>query len=182
MNKKTYYYIVKNRSASHVLYTIPEDNVRRRFTPGEEKRISYEELLHLSYQPGGRELMANFLQIKSTGVPASLGIKTEPEYYLNEQQIIDLMKHGSLDQFLDCLDFAPEGVIELIKKFAVSLPLDNYEKRQALKQKTGFDVDAAIANSGKEPTEQQEQAVKAAVATPPTGRRTTTNYKIITKG
>ena len=97
MNKKTYYYIVKNRSASHVLYTIPEDNVRRRFTPGEEKRISYEELLHLSYQPGGRELMANFLQIKSTGVPASLGIKTEPEYYLNEQQIIDLMKHGSLD-------------------------------------------------------------------------------------
>ena len=66
---KTYYYNVKNRSAGVVLYTIPEDKVRRRFTPGETKRISYEELLHLSYQPGGRELMANFLQIQSAGVP-----------------------------------------------------------------------------------------------------------------
>lgn len=176
MSKKMYYYIVKNRSASHVLYTIPEDNVRRRFTPGEEKRISYEELLHLSYQPGGRELMANFLQIKSEGVPASLGIKTEPEYYMDEKQIINLLKNGTLDQFLDCLDFAPEGVIELIKKFAVSLPLDNYEKRQALKAKTGFDTDAAIANSGQEPSAQQEEAVKAAVATPPSGRRTAANY------
>ena len=42
---KTYYYNVKNRSAGAVLYTIPEDNVRRRFAPGETKRISYEELL-----------------------------------------------------------------------------------------------------------------------------------------
>lgn len=200
MAKKIYYYVVKNRSASTVLYTIPEDNIRRRFTPGEEKRISYEELLHLSYQPGGRELMASFLQIKSEGVPKSFGIKTEPEYYMDEKQVINLLKNGTLDQFLDCLDFAPEGVIELIKKFSVSLPLDNYEKRQALKAKTGFDVDAAIANSGQEPSAQQEAAVQAAVATPPAGRRTaanydgnteetsttprrtTTNYKVITTG
>jgi len=49
MAKKIYYYNVKNRSGSVVAYTIPEDNIRRRFTPGETKRISYEELLHLSY-------------------------------------------------------------------------------------------------------------------------------------
>ena len=94
MAKKMYYYNVKNRSAGAVLYTIPEDNIRRRFAPGETKRISYEELLHLSYQAGGRELMANFLQIQSEGVPKSLGIKTEPEYYMNEQQVIDLLKNG----------------------------------------------------------------------------------------
>ena len=127
MAKKTYYYNVKNRSAGAVLYTIPEDNVRRRFAPGETKRISYEELLHLSYQAGGREIMANFLQIQSEGVPKSLGIKTEPEYYMSEDQIVELMKHGTLEAFLDCLDFAPEGVIELIKKFAVTLPLDNQQ-------------------------------------------------------
>jgi ethanolamine utilization protein EutQ (cupin superfamily) len=76
MAKKVYYYNVKNRSSSIVVYSIPEDNIKRRFTPGETKRISYEELLHLSYQTGGMELMANFLQIQSIGVPKSLGIKT----------------------------------------------------------------------------------------------------------
>ena len=55
MAKKMYYYNVKNRSAGAVLYTIPEDNIRRRFAPGETKRISYEELLHLSYQFKVRE-------------------------------------------------------------------------------------------------------------------------------
>ena len=40
-----YYYNVKNRSASTIVYKIPEDNIRRRFTPGETKRISYDELL-----------------------------------------------------------------------------------------------------------------------------------------
>ena len=126
--------------------------------------------------------MANFLQIQSAGVPASLGIKTEPEYYMSENQIVDLLKHGTLDQFLDCLDFAPEGVIELIKQFAVSLPLDNYEKRQALKEKLGFDVDAAIANSG--PEQELKPAESNKITAPSTGARRTaaTNYKVVNQG
>ena len=182
MAKKQYFYNVKNRSASVVTYKIPEDNIRRRFTPGETKRISYEELLHLSYQPGGREMMINFLQIQSEGVPKSLGIKTEPEYYMSEQQVVDLLKYGTLDQFLDCLDFAPEGVIELIKKFAVELPLTDYDKRQQLKAKLGFDVDAAVANAGKEADAQIEESRATAAATPPAGRRTTTKYKVLDVG
>lgn len=181
MAVKQYYYNVKNRSATTVLYKIPEDNIRRRFTPGETKRISYEELLKLSYQPGGREMMANFLQIQSEGVPKSLGMNPEPEYYMSEAQIVELLKNGSQAAFLDCLDFAPEGVIDLIKRFAVSLPLDDYQKRMALKAKTGFDVDAAIANSGKEVDAKTEEAAKAAIEAPATGRRTTTNYKVTDK-
>lgn len=180
MAKKMYYYNVKNRSAGTVVYHIPEDNIHRRFAPGELKRISYEELLHLSYQPGGRELMANFLQIQSEGVPKSLGIKTEPEYYMSEKEVIELLKNGSLEAFLDCLDFAPEGVIELVKKFAVSLPLSDFQKRQALKNKTGFDVDAAVANSGQEPDAKQEEEIKKEQTAPVAGRRTTANYKVVT--
>ena len=138
MAKKQYYYNVKNRSATIVLQKIPEDNIRRRLTPGETKRISYEELLKLSYQPGGREMMANFLQIQSEGVPKSLGMNPEPEYYMSEAQIVELLKNGSQEAFLDCLDFAPEGVIDLIKRLSVSLPLTDYQKRVALKAKTGF--------------------------------------------
>lgn len=182
MAKKTYYYNVKNRSAGIVVYSIPEENIKRRFSPGETKRLPYEELLHLSYQAGGRELMANFLQIQSADLPASLGIKTEPEYYMNEAQIVDLLKHGDLPTFLDCLDFAPEGVLELVKKFAVELPLTDYEKRQALKAKTGFDVDAAIANAGKEADAQIEEKKAKEVATPPAGRRTLPKYNVVTQG
>ena len=180
--QRKYFYNVKNRSAGIVKYTIPEDNIVRRFTPGETKRISYEELLHLSYQPGGREMMMNFLQIQSEGVPKSLGLNVEPEYYMSEAQVIELLKTGTMPAFLDCLDYAPEGVLELVKKFAVELPLTDFEKRAALKKKTGFDVDKAIANSGTEIDDKTEKAVEQAIDAPVTGRRTQTNYKVVNQG
>ena len=102
---------------------------------------------------------------------------------MNENNVIDLLKNGSLDEFLDCLDYAPEGVIELIKKFAVQLPLDDYKKRQALKNKTGFDTDAAVANSGLEPDPKEEEKNKQATEEPVSGRRTVaTKYKVVTQG
>jgi hypothetical protein len=60
---------VKNRSTSIVVYRIPElRGLRREWQPGESKRISFEEIEKLSYQPGGRTLIANFLQIKEEAV------------------------------------------------------------------------------------------------------------------
>lgn len=179
---KTWYYNVANRSASTVVYKIPELNIRRTFAPGEVKRLTFDELQKLSYQPGGRELMANFLQIKSEGVLQTLNIPTQPEYYMSEAQIIDLIKNGSLDAFLDCLDYAPVGVIDLIKKYAVSVPLTDYDKRQALAKKTGFDVDAAIKNEQAEKTQEEgtDKETTAPETSTPAGRRTTgTQYKVI---
>jgi len=54
------------------------------------------------------------------------------------------MQTGSLDEFLDCLDFAPEGVKDLIKNLAVDLPLNDVAKREAIFNKLGFNVDNAI--------------------------------------
>ena len=177
-------FTVKNRSASRVFYKIPEDNIRREFNPGETKRISFEELEKLSYQSGGRELMANFLQIQSEEAIASLGMHTEPEYNMTEEQIIDLIKTGSLDAFLDCLDFAPTGVMDLVKKYAVELPLNDAAKRLALKNKTGFDVDKALANAA--PDAEDLGQVEAPTATrrvqpaSTPGRRTEGKYKVVT--
>lgn len=175
---------VKNRSASLAVYSIPEINVRREFAPGETKNITYGELEKLSYQPGGRTIMQNFLQIIDPEATGDLGINREPEYDLSEQQIVDLMTKGSLDAFLDCLDFAPVGVIDLIKKFSISLPLNDIDKRDALKKKTGFDVTVALANMQKEredmetPTvESKERRVKTESA--PEGRRTTPKYNVV---
>lgn len=175
---------VKNRSASLAVYSIPEINIRREFAPGETKNITYGELEKLSYQPGGRTIMQNFLQIIDPEATGDLGINREPEYDLSEQQIVDLMTKGSLDAFLDCLDFAPVGVIDLIKKFSVSLPLNDIDKRDALKKKTGFDVTVALANMQKEKedmdtpaVENKERRVKTESA--PEGRRTTPKYNVV---
>ena len=103
---------------------------------------------------------------------------------MSEQQIVELILNGSYDAFLDALDFAPIGVIDLIKKFSVSLPITDMQKRQALKDKTGFDVDKAIENDKADKaveTSKAESAISTATASAPSGRRTTTSYKVVNK-
>lgn len=190
------YFNVKNRSAGIVVYSIPEDGIRREFAPNEIKRIRFQELEKLSYQSGGRELMQHFLQITSAEVLNNLNIQAEPEYYMNDEQVIDLIKNGSIEAWLDCLDFAPIGVIDLVKKYAVAVPVSDIEKRRTLKQKTGFDVDAALrhieeerleeeamknANSAAVTAEQKagERRVKAAQEEAAPQRRTTPKYKVV---
>ncbi len=171
-------YNVKNRSASTVVVRVPEKGMRKEFAPGETMRMTFEELEMLSYQAGGRELMANFLQIMEDEVNNELGVPREAEYYMSEQQIIELLKSGSLAQFEDCLDFAPIGVIDLVKKFATELPLTDTIKIRALKEKTGFDVEKAISNAEAEKAPDDSSSA-AAPAEAPTKRRTQTNYKVV---
>lgn len=170
---------VKNRSSSMVVYRIPEAGIRREFAPGESKKIPFDELEKLSYQSGGRALMANFLQITDENVTENLNIHTEAEYYMSEEQIVELITNGSLDAFLDCLDYAPVGVIDLMKKFAVSLPMNDIKKRKALKDKTGFDVDTALRHIEEEKMEEESKAVTADTEKKASGRRTSSNYKVV---
>ena len=160
-------YNVKNRSSSVVVSKIPETNLRREFAPGETKRVPFGELEKLTYQEGGRELLENFLQILEEEVTTDLNVKREIEYNMSEAEVAELLRTGSLDAFLDALDFAPIGVIDLIKSLAVQLPLTDIDKRKALKQKTGFDVDKALIHI------EEEKAEEKAPAAAPTasGRR-----------
>lgn len=181
-------YNVKNRSSSVVVYRIPETNLRREFQPGETKKIPFGELEKLTYQPGGHTLLEEFLQIVDEAVTNNLNVHREVEYDMSETQIRDLLTHGSLDAFLDALDFAPIGVIDLIKTMSVSLPLEDYNKRKALLEKTGFDVDKAVANLQAEKAEEKTAATESAAPTErrvkpiaQTGRRTAPNYKVVAK-
>lgn len=150
---------VLNRDNGAVVYSIPEMNgLTRVFQAGETKEVTYEELQKLSYIPGGSELLRDSLVIldNSTTVENLIG-HVEPEYYYTKDDIINLMKTGSLDAFLDCLDFAPEGVKDLIKTLAVDLPLNDVSKREAILDKLGFNVDNAIRikNESTEPEEEE---------------------------
>lgn len=180
---------VKNRSASLVVYKVTLDNgmtLRREIRSGETIKVPYEELVKLSYQPGGRTIMESFLQIDAIEARKELSLRTEPEYDMSEAQIIELLRNGSMDAFLDCLDFAPTGVMDLLKKYAVELPLNDSAKRTALKNKTGFDVDKALANNapdvedlGQVEAPAATRRVQPATSTP--GRRTEGKYKVVSQ-
>ncbi len=181
-------YRVKNRGASLVVYKIPEDGIRREFKPGQTLQISSEELEKLTYQPGGTVILSQFLQILDLDGIQAARIKTEPEYHMSEQDVAKLITTGSLDAFLDCLDFAPIGVIDLIKKLSIEIPMVDISKRKALKEKTGFDVEAALKHNEEDKEDDQKTILKQSngerrVKTEevPAGRRTAPKYNIINK-
>lgn len=177
---------VKNRSNSVVVYSLPEMNIRRQFAPGETKQLTYAELEALTYRPGGSTLIQRCLLINDVDVAKSVITgKIEPEYWMDEAGVRKLLLEGSNDEFLDCLDFAPAGVIELVKRFALSLPVTDVNKRKALKNKFGYDVDAMLKNielAKEDDVEQETAAPKRRVQKEePQGRRTTPQYKIVSK-
>ena len=180
------YCTVKNRGAGTVVYKIVEDGIRRSFAPGETKRLSYAELEKLTYQPGGMTILTNFLQIQDTETIQSFNMKVEPEYHMSEKDIAELLRNGSIEAFLDALDFAPRSVIDLIKKYSVEMPLLDLEKRKALKEKTGFDVEAAIKHNQEDKEDEQttilkqaERRVKPEEPVAPAGRRTAPKYNVV---
>ena len=177
--------LIKNRSASVVCYNIPEIGVRRSFAPGEVKKISFDEIEKLTYQPGGMNILTQFLQVQNVEAINNIGARVEPEYHMSEADIKNLLQNGSLDAFLDALDFAPVGVIDLIKRLSIEMPLENREKKNALREKTGLDVDAAIKHAEEDKEDTQNTILKQTgqrrvqPEPAPAGRRTTPTYKAV---
>lgn len=139
--------VVTNRSSGMVIMSIPEMHVRRVFYPGETKEVEFKELKSVVNQPGGRELLYGYLLIKDPVAAKELmniDLNTEVEYNMSDAQVKTWMNRCSLDEFKDALDFAPAGVKDLMKKYAVELPLNDVAKREAMLKQIGFDVDAAI--------------------------------------
>lgn len=175
---------VVNKFGGTVGYDVPDLRVHRDFYPHEQKQISFNELERLSFLPGGKVILSEYLEIKDEEAAKMLfGKEPEPEYHYSNKDIEELMKVGTLEQFLDCLDFAPESVLENIKDMAVNLPLNDVSKRNAIQEKLGFDVSKAIEikntkfDSGEEDTLNSTTKQTTRRATPikktaaPTGRR-----------
>ncbi len=162
---------VQNRSKGTVLYKIPELNIRREFAPKEIKEVDKRELEMLAYQQGGKELIYNFLYIEDEQVLRDiLHNQEEPEYWLKESMIPAWLISSTLDQFKDALEFAPLGIKDLIKDYAVKGELNDVQKRQAILDILHFDVEKAIKHN-KEDKEEENGEISNS------GRRSTPNYK-----
>lgn len=172
---------VRNRDAGSVGYSIPDRGIWRSFAPGETKKIQLEELQALQYVPGGEFTLKNLLMINNKDALSALNIATEPEYFYTEKEVKELLTTGTLDQLKDCLDFAPEGVIDLIKKIAVDIKLPDTLKREVIEKKTGFSINNAImVNQVMNAEDEVKEEPKTARRTAPiaageekTARRTT---------
>ena len=154
---------VTNRDNGIVSYLIKNhDNrydIHRTFQSGQTIEIPYGELEALFYEPGGEYMIKNLFRIDNQEAIENLIGAVEPEYHYSEADIRKLLKDGTLDELKDCLDFAPEGVIELVKQIAVETKLDSKAKCEAIKEKTDFDVSIAIEfNQLAEDAEKAEKA------------------------
>ena len=168
---------VTNRDNGMVGYTIPDlNNLTRIFAAGETKEISMEELRKLAWLPGdgGLVILRDYLVLDNSEAIEELLNNVEPEYFYTEKDIKNLLLNGSLDALKDCLDYAPVGTIDLVKKMAVELPLNDVAKRKAILDMTGFSVDSAIMinEESKEDHENSEQ---------PTGRRVNNAKETLTE-
>lgn len=180
---------ITNRYDGRVGYSIPDlGNLYRGFAPGETKEVTMEELRKLSYLPGGEAMLNKYFILDNKEAIAELIADVEPEYYYTDEDVKKLLLTGTLDELKDCLDFAPAGVVELVKKYAVELKLNDISKRKAIKEITGFNVDTAIYVNEETSEERTEEKKERRVSTQPTevktsGRRTsapTSKYKVVT--
>lgn len=135
---------VENRGNSIVGYRVPESNVIRRFVANEIKEIPMGELRQAVQIPGTRRTIINNLVIHDKSAVEELLPEVEPEYFYTVKDIDFLLERGTLDQLKDALDFAPKGVIDMIKDRAVTNELNDVRKREAILESTNFNVTGAI--------------------------------------
>ena len=185
---------VTNRDNGHVGYRIPDmNNLVRDFSANETKNITVEELKKLAYISGGPTLIRDYLIIDDAEVVKEVLGEVEPEYYYTENDVKNLLLTGSLDALKDCLEFAPKGTIDLVKKLAIEMPLNDIAKRKAILEMTGFNVDAAIMVNEETKEESNDTQKVRRISEPvkeevkSTGRRTAaltvsgSKYKILDK-
>ena len=145
MLEKTTLIKITNRDNGSVSYAIPDsNNLRRYFHSGETKEVTWEELLKLSYSTGGRYILKNLMLIHNAEAVEALLGEVEPEYFYDKARITELLKNGSLDELLDCIDFAPKGTLDLLKQVAVDIEINDVAKRDAIRKGLQFDVTKAI--------------------------------------
>lgn len=138
---------VKNLTDSPVVYLIPEDHLRRVYREYEEKQISVGELRKVFYQPGGPVLLRDFLQIKDREVAIELGVDPEifeHEYSWDKDKVDSVLLNENIDILHDALDFAPEGIIDLIVDRAIELQIPDINKRDLISKYTGKDITRMI--------------------------------------
>jgi hypothetical protein len=134
---------VTNRSVGTVVYAIPELNIRRVFNVNESKDIPLKELNACYNMHGGAELIKHDLMVEDRDWVKNT-FDAPVEYFWGYEEIQKCLLEDDTELFSETLDYAPSGVIDIIKLMAWKLPIKDLNKIQVLRDKLGFDVLAAV--------------------------------------
>lgn len=180
--------IIQVRNLTDHIVVIPDKEMHRRyeFQPEETKNFDKDTLRRLAYLPGVLYLFRNSLSVRDASLAKEFGVSDdtfEHEYKWTRTDIDNCLTSGSLDELLDALDFAPEGIVDTIVQRAVELKVNDVSKRKAILEKTGKDVTSMIDlteqyNSSVGIEEEEEKAPRKRRAS---GEATKTNSRRVQK-
>ena len=158
---------VRNLVDHMVVYKIDELNRRVVFNPFETKKVTVDELRRLNYQHGGQVLLHDYLCILNDELRQEFGIDpTVIEYDWTIEDIDAALTSRPIDELLDALEFGPEGIKNMLVDRAVQLKIPDTNRRKAIQEITGVDVNNMINFK-----EQIDAASPAAAEAPHTRRR-----------
>ena len=175
---------VKNRSSGRVGYKIDSLRVYRSWPkPNDVLFIPIDELIELKVGvPGGKKLLEGYLLIEDVeALSLIFDNEVEPEYKYTEKEISFLLYEGTDEQFLDCLDYSPVGVLDLVKSMAIQKQPNTTAKLDAINKKFNVNLARLIENA-KDSVLTEESIVENKRRTLPiTVEPTVSKYKVINK-
>lgn len=145
-------------------YVVDLTGVRRVLPPHASFRVKAGELRELSYQLGGIDILQNYIRVcnRSLALEFGIDVNDQVEYNWTEADVDRCLLNDDIDVLLDALDFAPDGIKQLIVDRAIKLEIPDVNKRQAIKDAMGTDITSAIENrhayDDQEETEEKKPA------------------------
>lgn len=173
-----------NRNNGVTGYTLPEKHINRNFLPGQSKKVPFSEVSDLMYSEGGEYILTHLMVIEDKNALLELGMEVEPEYNYTEKEIRKILFDGTIPEFTDFLNFAPNGALEIAKEIAVREFLPDTKKRKLLGTKMNFDIDQAIKieaeiNTDEEKNKAEKAEIESALNTKTRVAAPITDAKII---
>lgn len=138
---------VRNLVDHNVVIPDPEAHRRYSFQPYEVKKIDEETLRRLSYRYGVLYMFKNCLCVEDDELAREFGVaedSLEHEYKWTQTDIDNCLLNGTVEELLDALDFAPEGIVDTLVQRAIDLKINDVSKRKAILDKTGKNIDSMI--------------------------------------
>ena len=154
---------VRNMVDYTVGYRIEEDNVRRQFSPHEIKTVTAGELRKLDYTRGGHVLLTSYLAVQNKSLAEEFGIEEDVfsnEYNWDAARVDEVLLSEPIEILQDAMDFAPEGILQLIKDRAIALRLDSMDKRKVISDGMNIDLNNMIGLAEKAATDDKPAAPK----------------------
>lgn len=153
---------VRNLVDHMVVYKIDELNRRVVFNPFETKKVPVDELRRLNYQHGGQILLHNYLCVLNDELRQEFGIDpTMVEYDWTIKDIDAALTSSPIDELLDALEFGPEGIKNMLVDRAVQLKIPDTNRRKAIQEITGVDVNNMINFKEQAETDEKKDAAAA---------------------